>query len=63
LIQKDGGTENMLDMDVARHELEIKQHLGFMFGGVDYYAKTRIHTITEVVRRFYREWDDSIYRK
>ena len=53
----------MLDMDFARHELEIKQHLGFMLGGVDYYAKTRIHTITEVVRRFYREWDDSIYRK
>ncbi len=63
MVHKDSGTVSMLGMDFAEHELEIKQHLGFMFGGVDYYAKTKIRTITDVVRRFYREWDDSIYQK
>lgn len=63
MVHKDSGTVSMLGLDFAEHELEIKQHLGFMFGGVDYYAKTKIRTITDVVRRFYREWDDSIYQK
>lgn len=61
LVHKDGGTVSMLGMDFDQREQEIKQHIGFMFGGVDYYSKTKIRTITDVVRRFYREWDDSIY--
>jgi len=63
LVQKDGGTVRVLGMDFDKSELEIKQHIGFMFGGVDYYAKTRIRNITGVVRRFYTDWDDSIYDK
>jgi len=63
LVHKEAGTVRLLGMDFDQNELEIKQHIGFMFGGVDYYAKTKIRTITGVVRRFYREWDDSIYQK
>ena len=63
LVHKDSGTVRMLGMDFDQHELEIKQHIGFMFGGVDYYAKTKIRSITAVVKRFYREWDDSIYQQ
>ena len=61
LVHKDSGTIRMLGKDFDQNELEIKQHIGFMFGGVDYYAKTRIRNITGVVRRFYKDWDDSIY--
>ncbi len=63
LVHKDGGTVRLLGMDFEGNELEIKQHIGFMIGGVDYYAKTRIKTITEVVRRFYKNWDDTVYQK
>ena len=63
LVHKDGGSVRMLGMDFDRHELEIKQHIGFMFGGVDYYAKTKIRHITSVAKRFYREWDDTIYQQ
>lgn len=62
LVHKDGGTVRLLGLDFDTHELEIKQHIGFMIGGVDYYAKTRIRNITEVVRRFYRNWDDLTYQ-
>jgi ABC-2 type transport system ATP-binding protein len=62
LVHKDGGTVRLLGLDFETHELEIKQHIGFMIGGVDYYAKTRIRNITEVVRRFYRNWDDMTYQ-
>lgn len=63
LVHKDSGTVRMLGMDFDQHELEVKQHIGFMFGGVDYYAKEKIRNITSVVKRFYREWDDTIYEK
>ena len=52
LLQKDSGTITVLGKDFAQNEIMLKQEIGFMFGGVDYYAKTKIKRITEVVRRF-----------
>jgi ABC-2 type transport system ATP-binding protein len=62
LVKKDSGTITVLGKDYTQNELELKQEIGFMFGGVDYYAKTKIMKITDVVRRFYPNWDDGIYR-
>ena len=61
LVNKDGGTVKVLEKDFTRNEMELKQEIGFMFGGVDYYIKSRIQKVTEVVRRFYVHWDDEIY--
>lgn len=61
LVHKDSGSVRVLDRDFDQNELELKQHIGFMFGGVDYYPKTVIKRITDVARRFYNNWDDSIY--
>jgi ABC-2 type transport system ATP-binding protein len=52
----------MLGQDSDSNELELKQHIGFTLGGVDYYAKTPIKRITEVARRFYNNWDAFVYR-
>ena len=32
-----------------------------MFGGTDYYANSTLKTISDVVRRFYDQWDDAVY--
>ena len=61
LVHKDGGVIQVMDKDFTQNELELKQEIGFMFGGVDYYAKSRIKNITNVVRRFYAHWDDDTY--
>jgi len=61
LVHKDDGVVEVLDKDFSKNEMELKQEIGFMFGGVDYYAKSRLRTITEVVRRFYTHWDDKTY--
>lgn len=63
LVQKDSGRVSILGKDFAKNEIELKQELGYMFGGVDYYAKTKIKTITDVVRRFYVNWDERLYRE
>lgn len=62
LVHKDFGSVRMLGQDFDQNEREIKQHIGFTLGGVDYYAKTPIKRITEVARRFYDNWDASVYR-
>lgn len=61
LIRNDGGDVCMFGNDFTRNEIELKQRIGFMFGGVDYYVKSRIKNITGVVRRFYKGWDESTY--
>jgi ABC-2 type transport system ATP-binding protein len=62
LVKKDGGRVFVMGRDFDEHELELKQHIGFALGGVDYYPKTRIRSITGVARRFYSGWDDALYR-
>ncbi len=63
LVHADGGSVSMLGKDFFANEQELKQHIGFTLGGADYYPKTRIRNITDVVRRFYGNWDDAMYRK
>ena len=61
LVHKDGGSVSMLGKDFTQNEIAVKQDIGFMFGGIDYYLKNKIKNISDVVRRFYAHWDDDIY--
>lgn len=63
LVQKDAGKVSVLGKDFTQNEISLKQEIGYMFGGVDYYAKTKIKKITDVVRRFYTNWDEARYRE
>ena len=63
LVRKDGGEVRVMGEDFAANELALKQHIGFTLGGVDYYAKTKIKSITDVACRFYENWDDGVYRQ
>jgi ABC-2 type transport system ATP-binding protein len=62
LTQRDGGSVFMFGQDFFQNELAFKQHIGVSFGGADFYAKTKIRTITDVVSRFYENWDNRLYR-
>jgi len=63
LVKKDGGRVFVMGRDFDEHEMDLKQHIGFSLGGVDYYAKIPLRRITSVVRRFYASWDDEAYRR
>ncbi len=63
LVHKDGGTVRIAGEDFDRSELFCKSKLGVVFGDVDYYHKKRVKSITDVVRRFYSEWDDAAYER
>ena len=63
LVSPDGGTIEILGRPCPEQELECKQKLGVVLGGIDFYLNSRLSAITDVTRRFYRDWDDRAYRR
>ena len=61
LVHPDGGKIMMFGKDFAKDEFACKQKVGFVLGGVDYYPKKKLKTITNVTKRFYDEWDEKKY--
>jgi ABC-2 type transport system ATP-binding protein len=61
MIRPDSGIVKVFDQDFKENEIMLKQDIGYMFGGVDYYTNSKLKNITNVVKRFYTNWDDDIY--
>ena len=57
------GEVNICGMNFIENEFACKQKIGFVLGGVDYYPKSKLKTITSVTRKFYTQWDDEEYKK
>lgn len=63
LVHADSGEVNICGMNSIENEFACKQKIGFVLGGVDYYPKSKLKTITSVTRKFYTQWDDEEYKK
>ena len=63
LVHPDGGEVNVFGLDMATHEREIKQRLGYAGGAVDFYRRKKLRDIVAVTKQFYDNWDDAAYRK
>lgn len=61
LIHPDAGTVTAFGRDFYRHETELKPRIGFALNGSDFYPHTRIQVLTDVYKRFYDNWDESVY--
>ena len=62
LVHPNSGEILFFGKSFKENEFEIKQKIGFVAGGIDYYPKKKIKTITETTRRFYTNWDDKAYK-
>lgn len=62
MVHPEQGTVTMFQMDFYAHEKACKQHVGVVFGGIDYYPFKKLATITAVTRRFYAHWDETRYQ-
>lgn len=62
LMNSDGGSVNFCGLSMSADEVEIKNKVGYVFGGVDFYPSSKVGRITEVTKGFYREWDDELYK-
>ena len=62
MVHPDAGAVRVFGMDYAENERAIRRELGVVLGGIDFYPKKKIKTITDVTRRFYDNWDEEKYR-
>ena len=63
LVHPDGGTVCYFGMPLEGNEKEVKKHIGYSTGTVNWYPRKKIRDIVGIVRRFYDTWDDEAYRK
>ncbi|GIO13182.1 ABC transporter ATP-binding protein [Cohnella xylanilytica] len=61
MIRADSGEVRIMGKNIAEHELELKQEIGFAFGGTDFYTRSKLKTLTGVIKTFYANWDDAAY--
>ncbi|RJE84766.1 ABC transporter ATP-binding protein [Paenibacillus sp. 1011MAR3C5] len=63
LIRLDSGEIHIMGKNMGQHEVELKQEIGSAFGDINFYTRTKVKTLTDVIKRFYKNWDDATYRK
>ncbi len=63
LVHPDGGTVCYFGKPLTGNETEIKKHIGYSTGVVNWYARKKIRNIVDIVKCFYDTWDDGAYRK
>lgn len=61
IVQRDSGEVKIDELTLSHDELEIKQNIGFMLGGVDYYPKNKIYKIAGIFRMMYKNWEENTY--
>ena len=63
LVHPDGGEVRFCGMDTAENERAFKEEIGVVLGGIDFYPKKKLKTITAVTKKFYVNWDEESYRR
>ena len=58
LVHPDAGRVEMFGREFSENERYIKENIGVVLGGIDFYPKKKVRTITDVTRRFYSNWQE-----
>ena len=61
LIHKNSGEVKIEGKDFIENENVLKGNIGFLLAEHDYYTKKKIKIISNVTKRFYKDWDDDKY--
>ncbi|QHW29606.1 ABC transporter ATP-binding protein [Paenibacillus rhizovicinus] len=61
MVRTDSGEVHILGKNMADHEIELKQEIGCAFGDIEFYTRNKLKTLTDVIKRFYKNWDESVY--
>lgn len=60
-VHADSGEVSFFGKDFRSNEDEIKQNIGFVSGGINYYPMKKLRIITDVTKKFYGNWDQKAY--
>ena len=59
----DGGEVRFFGRPFREDERAVKEDIGYISGGFDFYPNKKLKTITAVARSFYTQWDDEEYHR
>lgn len=62
-VKPDEGRIFFWGEDVNEKEREIKQKVGFVSSGTNYYPTKKLKKITHITKMFYEQWDEEAYRR
>lgn len=63
MVHPDGGEIEFFGMPLQGNEAEIKQRIGYSTGTVNWYPRRKISEIADVMKSFYKNWDEELYRR
>ena len=63
LVHPDSGEVDYFGRSLMGNEMEIKKHIGYSTGVVNWYPRKKIKDIVAIVKRFYDTWDEEAYKK
>lgn len=63
LVHPDSGEITYFGKPLCGNENEIKKHIGYSTGSINWYPRKKLGEIMEVIRRFYDTWDEATYHR
>ena len=63
LVHPDSGEIICFGKSIKKNETEIKKHIGYSTGSVNWYPRKKLRDIIGVVKNFYDTWDEASYLK
>ena len=63
LSHADGGKVLFEGRDLWANETECKKQIGLVLGEFSYYKRKKLSAIADVTKRFYEDWDETLYRQ
>ncbi|MCH3963114.1 MAG: ABC transporter ATP-binding protein [Clostridium sp.] len=63
LVKKNSGSIKVFNMDNISHERQIKQKIGFVYDENCFYDDLTLVEMKNIIRRFYKDWDNDIFNK
>lgn len=61
LLKVDNGQILYNEKELCLDEYKIKNEIGLLFGGIDYFPNKKVKILTDVSKRFYENWDQKAY--
>lgn len=63
LIKKDAGSINIFGLDNIKHEVKVKENIGFVYDENYFYEDLTIKQMKNVIAPFYSNWDESAFQR
>lgn len=57
------GSVKVNGQEFKDNEIENKQNIAFILGGINVYRFVTVKTLKDVTKRFYKDWDEEVFKK